>query len=576
MAEKTATTPELQRLWAMLRHNFIAAGVFSFFINMLMLVPSLYMLQIYDRVLASRNEMSLWMLTIIMLGMYLLLGALEWVRSRLLVRAGARLEKEINQRVFTAAFEAILRKAGGDPRQAIGDLTNIRQFLTGNGLFAFFDAPWAPIYLAFIFILHPMLGLFSLAGMLMLITLTAITEWATNKPLAAANAAAIQSSNFANNQLANAEVIEAMGMLPSLRARWQQKHNTHLAQQSVASDRAGVIAAVTKFVRISLQSLILGLGAYYVIKGEIGPGTMIVGSILMGRALGPIELLISTWRSFVSVRGAYKRLGELLNRFPARREAMSLPPPKGTVLVEGLVAVPSGSQVPVLKGIGFAIVAGETIGIVGPSGSGKSTLARLLVGVLPPTNGKVRLDGADVYLWDKTELGPWIGYLPQDVELFDGTIAENISRFGEIDSEQVISAAKRAGVHEMILRFPLGYDTQLGPGGGILSGGQRQRIGLARALYGDPSLIVLDEPNSNLDDAGETALVQAVLDLKRRGKTVVLISHRTSIIGAVDKLLVLRDGMIQTFGPRDQVVQSLQQAAQQAAPKAVSQPQPAP
>lgn len=572
MSEKRTAVPELQRLWAMLRHNFIAAGIFSFFINALMLVPSIYMLQVYDRVLVSRNEMSLWMLTLIMLMMYMLLGSLEWVRSRLLVRAGARLEAEINQRVFTAAFEANLRKAGGDPRQAIGDLTNARQFLTGNGLFAFFDAPWAPIYLAFVFFLHPMLGWFSLFGMLILVILTAITEWTTQKPLAAANTAAIQSSSFASNQLANAEVIEAMGMLPSLRDRWQQKHNAHLSYQAVASDRAGIIAAVTKFVRTTLQSLILGLGAYYAIKGELTPGAMIAGSILMGRALAPIELLIGTWRGFVSARGAYQRLGDLLHRFPARRETMSLPPPKGAIQVENLVAIPPGSQVPVLKGIGFSVSAGEVIGIIGPSGSGKSTLARLLVGVWAPSNGKVRLDGADVYLWDKTELGPWVGYLPQDVELFDGTIAENIARFGEIDSEQIVSAAQRAGVHELILRFPLGYDTQIGPGGSVLSGGQRQRIGLARALYGEPSLIVLDEPNSNLDDAGEAALVQAVLDLKRRGKTVLLISHRTSIISAVDKLLVLRDGMIQAFGPRDQVIQSLQQAAQQAAQKSVGQP----
>lgn len=575
MSNNKATFTELLHLWKTLRHNFVAAGIFSFFINALMLVPTIYMLQIYDRVLASRSEVSLWMLTAIMLMMYMLHASLEWVRSRLLVRAGARLESEINQRVFTAAFEANLRKAGGDPRQAIGDLTNIRQFLTGNGLFAFFDAPWAPIYLAFTFFLHPMLGWFSLSGMLILVMLTAITEWTTQKPLAAASTAAIQSSSFANNQLANAEVIEAMGMLPSLRKRWQQKHNSHLAYQAIASDRAGMIAAVTKFVRMSTQSLILGLGAYLVIQGELSSGSMIAGSILMGRALAPIELLIGTWRSFVSARGAYQRLGTLLDRFPARREAMSLPPPNGTMQIEGLVAIPPGGQTPVLKGIGFSVAAGEVVGIIGPSGSGKSTLARLLVGVWAPTNGKVRLDGADVFLWDKTELGPWIGYLPQDVELFDGSIAENIARFGEINPDQVVSAAQRAGVHELILRFPLGYDTPIGPGGGVLSGGQRQRIGLARALYGDPSLIVLDEPNSNLDDAGEAALVQAVLDLKRRGKTVLLISHRTSIISAVDKLLVLRDGMIQAFGPRDQVIQSLQQAAQQAAPRAVGQPQPA-
>lgn len=565
MTNKPPAFPELNAALLSLRRHFYAAGAFSFFVNMLMLVPSIYMLQVYDRVLSSRNETTLWMLTFLMLALYALLAALEWVRSRLLVRSGAQLEEVMNERVFTAAFENNLRRAGGNPSQALHDLTNLRQFLTGNGLFAFFDAPWAPIYLAVIFFLHPALGWFSLAGALILIFLTWVTEAATKKPLAEANTAAMKSTNFAQNNLANAEVIEAMGMLPALRRRWRERHNQHLVLQGIASDRAGVISALTKFVRLSMQSLILGLGAYYAIKGEITPGAMIAASILMGRALAPVELLIGTWKQVVASRSAYERLGGLLHAFPARKEAMSLPAPRGDVLVEGLVAVPPGSQVAVLKGVGFGIAHGEIVAVIGPSASGKSTLARLLVGVWPPHGGKVRLDGADVYLWNKEELGPYIGYLPQDIELFDGTIAENIARFGEVDPEKVIAAAQRAGVHEMILRFPLGYDTPIGVGGAVLSGGQRQRIALARALYGDPALIVLDEPNSNLDDAGEMALVQALLQLKAAGKTVVVITHRMNILSVVDRILLLREGVAQAYGPRDQVLAALQQAAQQQA-----------
>lgn len=564
MLIKQPAYPELYQALMQLRQNFYAAGTFSFFINMLGLVPTLYMLQIYDRVLGSRNEMTLWMLTLIMLGLYLLLTLLEWVRSRLLVRAGIKIDESLKERVFTAAFEANLRKVGGNPGQALGDLTNIRQFLTGNGLFAFFDAPWTPIYLAVIFYLHPMLGWFSLAGALVLVSLTLVTELLTKKPLAAANAAAVKSGQFATNSLANDEVIEAMGMMPRLRAIWREKHDIHLALQAMASDRAGIISAVTRFVRMSMQSLILGVGAYLAIYGELSPGGMIAGSILMGKALSPVEQVIGNWRNFISTRVAYGRLGELLQKFPARQVGMSLPAPTGEVAVESLVAVPPGSQVAVLKGIGFAIAPGEVVGIIGPSASGKSTLARMLVGIWPPHAGKVRLDGADVYLWNKEELGPHIGYLPQDIELFEGSIAENIARFGEVDAERVIVAAQKAGVHEMILRFQLGYDTLIGAGGGFLSGGQKQRIGLARALYGDPTLIVLDEPNSNLDDQGEAALVQAVMALKSQRKTVIIITHRTSIIGVVDRILMLREGTVQMYGPRHEVLNALNQAAQQA------------
>jgi PrtD family type I secretion system ABC transporter len=564
MAIKPPAFPELnQALW-MLRRNFYAAGTFSFFINLLMLAPAIYMLQTYDRVLSSRNETTLWMLTLIMLVLYALMAALEWVRARLLVRAGIRMEDALNDRVFSAAFEANLRRAGRNPAQALTDLTNVRQFITGNGLFAFFDSPWAPIYLAVIFFLHPMLGWFSLTGMFILVGLTLATELATRKPLGESNGALIRANQNAENNLANAEVIEAMGMLPSLRQRWKRLHNDHLALQALASDRAGIISALTKFVRISQQSLVLGLGAYYVIRGELTPGGMIAASILMGRALAPVEQLIANWRSFVSTRGAYERLGGLLNAFPGRPQAMPLPSPQGHVSVEALVAVPPGATLPVLKGITFAIAPGEVVVVIGPSASGKSTLARMLVGLWQPYGGKVRLDGADIFLWEKSLLGPSIGYLPQDIELFEGTVAENIARFGDPDPEKVIAAAKRAGVHDMILRFTHGYDTMIGPGGGVLSGGQRQRIALARALYGDPAFVVLDEPNSNLDDAGEAALVQAVREMKEAGKAILIVTHRVNIIGVADRLLMLGDGMTQLYGPAREVMAKLASAAAQA------------
>ncbi len=564
MAIKPPAFPELNQILWMLRRNFYAAGVFSFFINLLMLVPSLYMLQTYDRVLTSRNETTLWMLTLIILLLYALMASLEWVRSRLLVRASIRMEDAINERVFTAAFESNLRRAGRNPAQALTDLTNVRQFITGNGLFAFFDAPWAPIYLFVIFFLHPMLGWFSLAGMLVLVGLTLVTEMTTRKPLGESNGALIRANQNAENNLANAEVIEAMGMLPNLRRRWKRLHNDHLALQALASDRAGMISAITKFVRISQQSLVLGLGAYYVIRGELTPGGMIAASILMGRALAPVEQLIANWRGFVSTRGAYERLGGLLNAFPRRQESMPLPPPKGHVSVESLVAIPPGAVAAVLKGITFTLAPGEVIVVIGPSASGKSTLARMLVGLWPPYGGKVRLDGADIFLWDKPQLGHAIGYLPQDIELFEGTVAENIARFGDPDPEKVIAAAKRAGVHDMILRFTQGYDTPIGPGGGVLSGGQRQRIALARALYGDPAFIVLDEPNSNLDDAGEAALVQAVREMKEAGKSILIVTHRVNIISVADRLLMLGDGMTQLYGPAREVLAKLAGAATQA------------
>jgi ATP-binding cassette subfamily C exporter for protease/lipase len=554
---------EIARILAGFKRVFATVGVFSAIINLLLLVPALYMLQVYDRVLASRNETTLLMLTLMVVGAYLLMGSLEFVRSFVLIRVGAQFDMRLNKRVYTAAFEQNLRRGGGNAGQALQDLTNIRQFLTGQGLFAFFDAPWFPVYLMVIFLFDPLLGFFALGGTIILLVLAFLNETISKKPLAEASTMAVASNNLASNNLRNAEVIAAMGMLPNLMSRWFGLHSRFLQLQAEASEKAGTIAAVTKFVRMSLQSLILGLGALLVLDGKITPGIMIVASILMGRALSPVEQLIAGWKNWSGTRSAYNRLSELLEANPIRESGMSLPKPEGKLSVEAITAGPPGSSRPVLRNLSFAIGPGDVLGIIGPSGAGKSTLARLLVGIWPAMGGKVRLDGADIFQWNKDELGPYVGYLPQDIELFAGTVSENIARFGEVDSEKVVIAAQRAGVHDMILRFPQGYDTPLGDGGAGLAGGQKQRLGLARAIYGDPSFIVLDEPNSNLDETGEMALIGAINDLRSRGKTIVMITHRESTLGTTTRLLVLRDGVAQLFGPSEQVKRELGRMNQQ-------------
>lgn len=553
---------DIEKVLSSFRGAFITVGAFSAITNLLMLAPSIYMLQVYDRVLASRNEMTLLMLTVIILGAFAFMSALELIRTFVLVRVGARFDMQLNKRVYTAAFEQNLKKAGGNAGQSLSDLTNLRQFLTGNALFAFFDAPWFPIYLLVIFLFQPWLGLLALVGTIVLIALAFLNEHITRKPLAEANTMAIAAGTLATNNLRNAEVIEAMGMLPNLLNRWFKTHGKFLQLQAEASEKAGIVGAATKFVQVSLQSLVLGLGALLVIEGKITPGMMIAASILVGRTLAPVQQVIAVWKSFSSTRSAYNRLTTLLEENPARPAGMPLPKPQGALSVEAVTASPPGVKIPVVKNVSFGISAGDVLGVIGPSGSGKSTLARLLVGVWPAMMGKVRLDGADIYAWNKGELGPHIGYLPQDIELFGGTVSENIARFGEIDPVKVVEAAQRAGVHEMILHLPEGYDTKLSDGGAGLSGGQKQRLGLARAMYGDPAVVVLDEPNSNLDDVGEQALLRAIVDLRTRGKTIVLISHRPGAIGVTNKLLLMREGAVHMFGPTNQVLAALQEANQ--------------
>lgn len=563
---------EIESILKKMKRTYLAVGVFSLTITFLMLVPSIYMLQVYDRVLNSRNEMTLLMLTLVMLGLYMLLGLIDFIRQLILSRLGAKFDIALSDRVFNAVYEHSLKNnLGGNPSQALHDLASLRQFISGTAPVVFFDVLSMPVFIFASFILDVYFGIFLIVGGCLLLMLAYATERATKKPLAEANATAIKAANYTNNTLRNAEVIESMGLLKTMRGRWQLMQYKILRLQGDASDRANLIGAVTKFARMTLQSLALGLGALLALKGDISPGVMIAATVLIGRALSPVEQVIGTWKQFVSTRGAYARLSELLSMYPVRAESMRLPVPQGRVAVEGVTASAPGSKAVVLSNITFSLEPGSVLGVIGPSGSGKSSLARLLVGVWGAQSGTVRLDGADVYQWDKNELGPHVGYLPQDIELFEGTVAENISRFGEADAEKVVQAARLAGVHELILKFPQGYDSQVGAGGAMLSGGQKQRIAFARALYGDPCLFVLDEPNSNLDEMGEEALARAIVQLKNAGKTVVVITHRGSLLMHTTQLLLLREGTLQLFGSREQVIAALNQAQQQAQQQARQQ-----
>jgi len=545
--------------------GFISVGFFSLFINFLMLVPAFYMLQVYDRVIATGSHSTLLMLTLILTLLLATMGGLEWVRSRIMVRLSTRLDLILGPRLYEASFKQALASGGMQASaQPLSDLTGLRQFITGNGLFAFFDAPWLPIYLAVMFLFHPWFGWFAVGCALVLVALAYLNEHLTNAALLEANKQNLTATAFTQKNLRNAEVVDSMGMLGMLRERWQAMNHQVLALQGVASDRGGSIAALSKTFRLLVQSLILGLGAYLAIEQEITPGLMIAGSILLGRALAPIDQMIGAWKGFSAARGQYARLDALLKQVAAEPERMSLPVPCGEVSAENLVVVPPGAQKPVLAGLNFHVAAGDAVGIIGPSASGKSTLARALLGIWPAAQGKVRLDGADVFAWNREELGQHVGYLPQDVELFEGSINENIARFGPVDPVAVVEAARLAGVHELILKLPQGYDTVIGATGGGLSGGQRQRIGLARAVYRRPRLIVLDEPNSNLDDVGERALSEAIAKLRQAGCTLFVITHRTSVLNVLDKLMVLREGALAMFGPRDKVLAELNKAQQSA------------
>ena len=560
---------ELSRtLWGF-RYEFMVAGIFSMVANLLMLTPTIYMLQVFDRVMMSQNMGTLAAVSLIALFLFVVLTFSEWARSKLLVRSGVRMDEMLSKRLFHASYEAYLNPDVSNPTQAFGDLTQLRQFLTGNGIFAFFDAPWAPIYIAVLFMLHPWLGVMALVFGVVQAVLAWWGSHATKPAQAAASKSQQEVGGYLQSKFRNSEVIESMGMVSHLHRRWSERNARAMGSALNAQAVAGRVVAWSKFVRYTQQSLALGGGALLVIQGELSPGAMIAANVLMTRALAPIDLMVGTWTGFLSAKEAFIRLRDLLQAHPMRNKLAMGTVPKGDVVLKVVASAP-GRKEPILKGVSAIMPVGTVTVVLGASGCGKSTLARVLLGIWPHSAGEVLLDGQPILNWDRMELGPHIGYLPQDIELFDGSIAENIARAGQVVSEKVIAAADASGLHQMILRFPKGYDTPMGEAGSLLSGGQRQRIGLARALYGEPALVVLDEPNANLDDEGEAALVRAVQGLKAKGKTVVLISHRPGIVAVADRLLILHQGTVQASGPRDGVLAALQQQRESAQAAAVA------
>jgi len=532
-------------------------GIFSLIANVLMLTPTLYMLQVYGRVMKSGSELTLLMVTLFLIFFYGIMAFAEWIRSRLLVRVGVRLDEALNSLVFNASFKAYLNRGKHNVTEAFSDLTNIRQFLTANGMIAFFDTPWTPIYIAVIFLLSPFLGWLSILFAVIQLGLTWQSHRLSTKEIESAAEAGNDSYRYVQSKLRNIEPVHAMGMEGNLQERWFRLHDTSLAKAEQSLDRQHRQQSFGKFVRYTMQSLTLGAGALMVIEGKMAAGSMIAANVLMSKALQPLDLVVATWKPFVQSKTAFGRLEKLLEDFPERHPGTKHQDPLGEVRLEALTASVEGRDTPILHELNAVFPAGRVTVVVGPSGSGKSTLARCVVGVWPKREGRLLIDGEPIESWDRTELGPHIGYLPQDIELFDGTIAENIARFAEVDSEKVIEAAKRTGIHEMILHFPHGYDTQIGEAGGMLSGGQRQRLGLARAMYGNPAILVLDEPNANLDDAGERSLLEAVVNLRNSGKTVILITHRPNVLGAADLLVVMQGGRIVHCGPRDEVLAAM-------------------
>lgn len=546
---------------------FLTAIIFSFFINLLIFVSPLYMLQIYDRVLTSRNETTLVGITLIAGLLLIVYALLEMLRSRILVRAGMLFDEKIALPIFSSVHKGNLRNPQGGHVVALRDVDSIREFLTGSGLLALCDVPWMPIFLAACFILHPWFGWMAIVGGLTIFVLTVLNEIITRRELAAAGQAANVAGQYAQATFRNGEVLQAMGMLGALRNIWSFRHKEVLALQALASDRAGIVVALTKFVRMFLQTAILGVGAYLAIHREISPGSMIAASIIIGRALAPLELLVANWKGFTAMRLSYGRLTRLLELVGQEPERMALPRPKGLIEAQNLAVVAPGGQTPIVQGVSFRLMPGTAVGIVGPSAAGKSSLARALTGVWPIVAGSLKIDGSDLSHWDPQLLGRSVGYLPQDVELFEGTIAQNIARFEEFDEAELIETAKRAGCHELIQSLPQGYNTQIGERGQALSGGQRQRIALARAMYGKPSFIVLDEPNASLDAAGEEALLRAVQEMKAAGSTVVLVTHKLNILTVVDAIIVMNAGTVQALGSRDEIL------AQIAGPRIVPPPQ---
>ena len=553
------TAPALKAVFKASRAAIITAAVCSLLLNLLMLVPTIYMLQVYDRVLSTGSLPTLMMLTLITVFLFSVYGGLEWLRAQVLVISSMRFDAMLSTKIHDAIFSRVITSGGRRANtQPLDDLDKLRQFVTGAGLFALLDAPWMPIYIAVMYLFHPWMGSMAIVCMVVLTALAIWNEFATRELLQDANRFNLTANFQTASHLRNAEVITSMGMLERLRARWMNDRSAALTAQHEASGRAGFIAALSKTFRLTSQSLVLGLGAYLAIQREISPGMVIAGSILLGRALAPIDQLIANWRGLSAARSSYSRLSELLITLEESQHAMSLPEVVGEYKLDKIVVTPDGARGPIIKELSMRIQSGTQLAVIGPSAAGKSTLVRTLLGLHTPVSGSVRLDGAELNQYQRNTLGDAIGYLPQDIELLDGTIAENIARFGFIDSEAVVKAARRAGVHEMILALPNGYESKL-EGHFTLSAGQRQRVALARALYGDPKVIILDEPNSNLDEAGNVALQKALTELRQIGSTVIIVTHKNNILEQMDRILVMVDGKLSLYGTRDQVALALSQ-----------------
>lgn len=536
--------------------NVAGIGLISGVVNILALTAPLFMLQVYDRVLASGSVPTLVGLAVLAAGLYAFQAVLDALRSRVLLRIGERFDGAFSGRVYDAVLRTpLLTRVKGDGLQPLRDLDSIRGFLGGNGPTAFFDLPWMPLYLAICFLFHFWIGMTALIGAALLITMTLLTNALSQRAVRDVSARGTTRNALMEGARRNAEVVQAMGLQTVLAARWQEANGAYLDANRKAGDVSGGFGSLSRTMRIMLQSAILGVGAYLVIRQEVTAGVMIASSIMMGRALAPVDTAISNWRSFLTARQSWGRLKDLLSHVPPEETVLGLPAPERELRVETLAIVPPGQKSPTLAGVNLCIEAGNALGVIGPSGSGKSTFVRALVGVWRPAAGKVRIDGASLDQWERQTLGRHIGYLPQGVELFDGTIAENIARFEtEADPAHIVEAAQAAGVHELILRFEKGYETPIGEGGSALSAGQRQRIGLARALYGKPFILVLDEPNANLDAEGEAAVIRAIAGVRQRGGIAVVVAHRPSAIEAVDFLLMLDNGRQKAFGKRDEVL----------------------
>lgn len=555
---KGQNIPEVSQAFRACRGPLISTAAFSCIVNLLMLTGPLFMLQIYDRVLTSNSVPTLLALVVIVAACYAYYGFLEYVRARMMVRIGRRIEERLRERVFNAVTAHALRKTPGIGGQPINDLNTIRQFISGQGPFAFLDMPWVPIYLAVIFGMHWMLGAASLVAAATIFTVAVLTEILTRKPIQEATRAQVKASLISDESRRNTEALHALGMLGTVRTRWREVQQKALDEHTAGSDIGGALSGMSRVLRLMIQSGILALGAYLAIYREISPGMMIAASIIMSRALAPVEQAVANWQQFLSARKALERLNTILESVPPEAPRMQLPRPTGRMDVENLIVQMPGSDKPILQGLTFSVEPGQGIGIIGPTGAGKSTLARALVGVTPVSRGYVRLDGATHDQRDPDELGCMLGYLPQDVQLFDGTVAQNIARFQpNANPEKIVEAAKLANVHELIQRLPDGYNTQLLEGGARLSAGQRQRVALARALYGDPVVLVLDEPNSNLDAEGEAALDRAIRHSLERSAAVVVIAHRPSALAAVSQILVLSEGKAAALGPRDEIMRKV-------------------